>query len=116
MLALEASFNRQSIRKYTGAPVDELQARGGFMTNRTRRNSAGLLRPLLAAGLLIAASGGASAAEAGEVRAGQALAIKACSPCHVESQPVGPPFAEIAKAPARRLSRCEISCAPPTWT
>jgi mono/diheme cytochrome c family protein len=69
------------------------------MTDTTRRNSAGLLRQLLAAGLLIAASRGAGADEAGEVRAGQVLAIKACSPCHVVSEPVGPPFAEIAKGP-----------------
>jgi cytochrome c2 len=44
-------------------------------------------------------SGAALANEASDVKAGQALAIKVCSPCHVVSQPVGPPFAEIAKGP-----------------
>ncbi len=69
------------------------------MTKTTRRNGAALIRPFLAAGLMIAATGDATADEAGDVRAGEALAIKACSHCHVVSKRVGPPFAEIAKGP-----------------
>ncbi len=55
---------------------------------------------LVAAGLLlIAGCAGAAAEEAGDVRAGEALAIKACSPCHIVSEREGPPFAQIAKGP-----------------
>lgn len=43
------------------------------------------------------ASGFASADESADARAGQELAIKACSPCHVVSAPTGPSFADIAK-------------------
>jgi mono/diheme cytochrome c family protein len=35
--------------------------------------------------------------EASEARAGQELAAKVCSPCHVVAETPGPPFAEIAK-------------------
>jgi mono/diheme cytochrome c family protein len=35
--------------------------------------------------------------EASEARAGQELAAKICSPCHVVGETPGPPFAEIAK-------------------
>ncbi len=69
------------------------------MTNTTRRKGSGVLRSLFAAGLMIAATGGATADEAGDARAGEALAIKACSQCHVVSKRVGPPFAEIANGP-----------------
>ena len=54
---------------------------------------------MLAAGLLIVAAGGATAGEAGDVNAGQALANQFCSRCHVVSEKAGPTFAEIAKAP-----------------
>jgi mono/diheme cytochrome c family protein len=66
------------------------------MTKTTRWGGADLL---LAMGLLIATAGGAAADEAGDVRAGEALAIKACSPCHIVSERAGPPFAAIAKGP-----------------
>ena len=69
------------------------------MTSTTRGNGAGPFRAVLAASLLISATGGATADEAGDVKAGQALAIKVCSPCHVISERVGPPFAQIAKGP-----------------
>ena len=35
--------------------------------------------------------------EASNIRAGQDLAEKVCSPCHVVAKRPGPPFAEIAK-------------------
>jgi len=66
------------------------------MTKTTLWGGAGLL---LATGLLIATAGGAAADEAGDIQAGEALAIKACSPCHIVSERTGPPFAEIAKGP-----------------
>ena len=66
------------------------------MTKTTLWGGAGLL---LATGLLIATAGGAAADEAGDIQAGEALAIKACSPCHIVSERAGPPFAEIAKGP-----------------
>jgi mono/diheme cytochrome c family protein len=37
------------------------------------------------------------AGQASDIRAGQALAEKACSPCHVLGERPGPPFAEIAR-------------------
>ena len=52
---------------------------------------------VLAIGAWLAASGFASADESADAQAGRELAIKACSPCHVVSQPVGPSFADIAK-------------------
>lgn len=54
----------------------------------------------VAAFALAAAIGMGAAARAGEasdIRAGQALAEKACSPCHVLGERPGPPFAEIAR-------------------
>ena len=35
--------------------------------------------------------------EASEARAGQELATKVCSPCHVVAETPGPPFSQIAK-------------------
>ena len=70
------------------------------MTKTVQLGGAGLHWALLAAGLLlIAFRAGAAADEPTDVKAGQALAIKACSRCHVVSESVGPPFAEIAKGP-----------------
>ena len=69
------------------------------MTSTARVSCGGPFRALLAAGLLIAATGGATAGEAGEVKAGQALANELCARCHVVSEKAGPPFAEIAKGP-----------------
>ena len=66
------------------------------MTSTARESRGGPFRALLAAGLLIAATGGATA---GEVKAGQALANELCARCHVVSEKAGPPFAEIAKGP-----------------
>ena len=39
----------------------------------------------------------AGAEDAKDVRAGQELALRVCSPCHIVAQPSGPTFAEIAK-------------------
>jgi mono/diheme cytochrome c family protein len=69
------------------------------MTKSTQWDRAGLLRALLAAGLLVAACRGAASDEAGDVRAGEDLARKICSRCHVVSEKAGPPFAQIAKGP-----------------
>ena|SRR5208337_659044 len=70
------------------------------MTMRTQPcGRARLLWAPFAVGALISLCGVASADEASDARAGEALAITACSPCHVVSQRVGPPFAEIAKGP-----------------
>ena len=55
----------------------------------------------LCASLAIAAAVGTCAAswadEASDSRAGEELAAKVCSPCHVVAKRSGPPFAEIAK-------------------
>jgi mono/diheme cytochrome c family protein len=70
------------------------------MTMRTQpRGRARLVRATLAVGAMISLCGVASADEASDARAGQDLAVKACSPCHVVSERIGPPFADIAKGP-----------------
>ena len=71
----------------------------GFMTNRTRI-SARCARFLGASFAIAATKGisvGAVADEASEIRAGQDLATKLCSPCHGIAERPGPPLAEIAK-------------------
>lgn len=54
-------------------------------------------RTILAALAAIAPLAHSWADEGGEARAGQELAAKLCSPCHIVSPPVGPSFADIAK-------------------
>ncbi len=56
-----------------------------------------LFQSALAIAAAIGLSASAFADETSDVRAGQQLATSVCSPCHVVSRPVGPPFAEIAK-------------------
>ena len=58
-----------------------------------------LLWATVAIGATISLCAVACADEASDARAGQDLAIKVCSQCHVVSERVGPPFAEIAKGP-----------------
>ncbi len=69
----------------------------------TKSRSSGSRAFLMPAASAIAATVGLCANgvadEASDARAGLALAKSVCSPCHVVSQPVGPPFAEIAKDP-----------------
>jgi len=70
------------------------------MTMRTQpRGRARFVGATLAVGAMISLCGVASADEASDARAGQDLAVKVCSPCHVVSQRIGPPFADIAKGP-----------------
>jgi len=54
-------------------------------------------RTILAALAAIAPLAYPRADEGSEARAGRELAAKLCSPCHIVSPPVGPPFADIAK-------------------
>ena len=75
------------------------QPREGMMTSTMLGSRGGPFRALLATGVMIAMTAAASAAEASDVTAGEALAIKLCSRCHVVSEKAGPPFAEIAKGP-----------------
>ncbi len=69
----------------------------------TKARSSGSRALLMLAAFAIAATVGLCANgvadEASDARAGLELAKSVCSPCHVVSQAVGPPFAEIAKGP-----------------
>ncbi len=56
----------------------------------------GLLGTSLAIAVSIGIYTGALAGDASDIRAGQELAAKVCSPCHVISERPGPSFAEIA--------------------
>ena len=63
----------------------------------TKARSSGSRALLMLAAFAIAATVGLCANgvadEASDARAGLELAKSVCSPCHVVSQPVGPPFA-----------------------
>ena len=56
-----------------------------------------LVRTLLVIAVSIGIYDGACAQEASEIRAGQELATKLCSQCHVVAERPGPSFAEIAR-------------------
>jgi mono/diheme cytochrome c family protein len=57
------------------------------------------LSAVIAVVALTSFAGSASAGDARDIREGEALATKVCSPCHAASKRVGPTFAEIAKEP-----------------
>ena len=57
----------------------------------------GLLRTSLAIAVSIGIYTSAFAGGASDISAGQKLAAKVCSPCHVVAERPGPSFAEIAK-------------------
>ena len=68
------------------------------MTTRTQEcGHAYFLWAGVAVGAMIVLGGAAFADEASEVKAGQELAEKICTPCHVVSEKVGSPFPDIAK-------------------
>jgi len=53
--------------------------------------------PILAIAAALGMGAAARADEASDIRAGEDLAAKVCSPCHVIAERPGPSFAEIAK-------------------
>lgn len=69
------------------------------MKNRTESSArrTGRLRAFVTIVLTIEMCPDVWADEASDIRAGQELASKVCSPCHVVAERPGPTFAEIAK-------------------
>jgi len=65
---------------------------------RTIARRARFLRGAFAIAATIGMRVGAVADEAGDIRAGEELATKMCSPCHVIAGRPAPPLAEIAKS------------------
>lgn len=68
------------------------------MRNRAEISArrASSLGAIVAVGAAIGVSAWARADEASDIRAGQELAARVCSPCHVIAPSAGPSFAEIA--------------------
>ena len=69
------------------------------MKSRTESSArrTGRLRTIVTIALTIGMCPDAWADEASDIRAGQELASKVCSPCHVVAERPGPTFTEIAK-------------------
>jgi mono/diheme cytochrome c family protein len=89
-------LNATSGAVYT--PDSRMRARGGSMTTRTQTCGHAYFHWAgVAVGAMIVLGGAAFADEAREVKAGQELAEKICSRCHVVSEKVGSPFPDIAK-------------------
>ncbi len=69
------------------------------MTKTTQWGGASLFRGLLAAGLLIAACGGAAPTKRATSRRDMLWRSRPVRRCHAVSETVGPSFAKIAKGP-----------------
>jgi mono/diheme cytochrome c family protein len=92
----KADLNATSRAAYI--PDSRMRALGGSMTTGTQKcGHAFFLWTGVAVGLTIVLDGAGFADEASQVKAGQELAEKICSPCHAVSEKVGSPFPDIAK-------------------